>query len=71
MSNPFLRDYLDSLLSLERSFDLEAASQMIECLEKARAEHRRIFVFGNGGSAPPAHHITPKKKKQGVSHKTP
>ena len=57
MSNLFLRDYLDNLLSLERDFDLEAVSQMVECLEKARAEHKRIFVFGNGGSASHANHI--------------
>lgn len=57
MSELFLREYLDSLLSLGRNFDLEAVSQMIECFKKARAEHKRIFVFGNGGSASHANHI--------------
>lgn len=57
MIYPFLQDYLDSLLSLERDFDLEAVGQIIECLKKARAEHRRVFVFGNGGSASHANHI--------------
>lgn len=57
MANQYLRNYLDALLSLEQEFDLEAVSQMIEHLKKARAEHRRIFVFGNGGSASHANHI--------------
>ena len=56
MGNAYLRSYLDVLLSLGQAFDLEAVSRMIEQLEKARAEHRRIFVFGNGGSASHANH---------------
>ena len=57
MANQYLRRYMDALLSLEQEFDLEAVSQMIEQLKKARAERRRIFVFGNGGSASHANHI--------------
>ena len=57
MANLFLKHYLDSLLALEQSFDLEAVAQMIEQLEKARTEHKRIFVFGNGGSASHANHM--------------
>ena len=57
MANQYLRSYMDALLSLEQEFDLEAVSQMIEQLKKARAERRRIFVFGNGGSASHANHI--------------
>ena len=57
MIHPYVQDYLNSLLSLGQNFDLEAVSQMIEYLKQARTEHKRIFVFGNGGSASHANHI--------------
>lgn len=57
MAYSFLKEYLDSLIFWEHGFDLEAVSRMAEHLEKARAEHRRIFVFGNGGSASHANHM--------------
>lgn len=57
MVHSYLRSYLDALFALGQDFDLEAVSQMIEQMEKARREHRRIFVFGNGGSASHANHI--------------
>lgn len=70
MSHPFMRNYLEDLLSLEQSFDLEAVSQMASCFEKARRERRRIFVFGNGGSASHANHMACDLGKNVTSQET-
>ena len=42
MANQYLRSYMDALLSLEQEFDLEAVSQMIEQLKKARADRKSV-----------------------------
>src|SRR5579863_10783367 len=49
--------YKDELLHAIESIDLEKVSRAIEILAQARADGRRIFVCGNGGSASTASHF--------------
>src|ERR1017187_8054718 len=49
--------YKDELLHAIQSIDLEKVGRAIELLAQARAEGRRIFVCGNGGSASTASHF--------------
>jgi D-sedoheptulose 7-phosphate isomerase len=54
---PFPATYKAELLSALDTIDLEKVGQVIELLSRARAEGRRIFVCGNGGSASTASHF--------------
>jgi D-sedoheptulose 7-phosphate isomerase len=49
--------YKDELLQAIESIDLEKVGRAIEILAQARADGRRIFVCGNGGSASTASHF--------------
>ena len=56
MNNP--QDYLKSVSDVLLQVPREPIQEIIAILKKARAERRRIFIFGNGGSAATASHIT-------------
>jgi D-sedoheptulose 7-phosphate isomerase len=53
----FPQVYKDELIDAIQSIDLQKVGQAIEILAQARAENRRIFVCGNGGSASTASHF--------------
>lgn len=55
MSFPQL--YKNELLQAIESIDLEKVGRAIEILSQARADRRRVFVCGNGGSASTASHF--------------
>ncbi len=52
-----LKEYFDTETGLIASLDLARIEQIVETLERARREGRRVFVFGNGGSAATASHF--------------
>lgn len=51
-----LKAYLEDEIAVIRSLDLEAVNTVMNVLETARQEGRRIFICGNGGSAATASH---------------
>ena len=53
----FTEHYKSELLKTIDTIDLEKVNQAIDLFRKARAEDRRIFVCGNGGSAATASHF--------------
>lgn len=53
----FAQRYKEELLNAIQTMDLDRVGQAIEILAQARAEGRRIFVCGNGGSASTASHF--------------
>ena len=53
----FAADYKTHLLEAIESIDLEKVNKAIELFKEARANQRRIFVCGNGGSASTASHF--------------
>ena len=53
----FTADYKTHLLEAIESIDLEKVNKAIELFKEARANQRRIFVCGNGGSASTASHF--------------
>src|SRR5437868_5284217 len=55
--NRWLADYLKAQKAAHDSIPIEAVARLIEKLQKALAEERQIFVFGNGGSAANASHF--------------
>ncbi len=57
MENPFPGEYKSEFLKAIDAVDLQKVSQVIDIFRRARDEGRRIFVFGNGGSAASASHF--------------
>src|SRR2546421_12250387 len=55
--NSWLADYLKAQKAALDSIPVEAVQKLIESLQKALAQDRQIFVFGNGGSAANASHF--------------
>src|SRR5215470_17108066 len=63
----FPQQYKSELLKAIDTIDLEKVDKAIELFRNARAEGRRIFVCGNGGSASTASHFACDIVK-GASH---
>jgi len=55
--NSWITDYLKAQKAALDSIPVEAVQKLIESLQKALAQDRQIFVFGNGGSAANASHF--------------
>jgi len=53
----WINDYLKAQKMALDSIPIEAVGSLIEKFQKALAEDRQIFVFGNGGSAANASHF--------------
>jgi D-sedoheptulose 7-phosphate isomerase len=51
------RDYFNRLQSVVRDLDHERVDEIAEVLLQAHAQGRRVFLFGNGGSASLASHF--------------
>src|SRR5512142_212463 len=52
-----VKEYLAAEAELFARVDLTRVDQVIATLEKARQEGRKVFLFGNGGSAATASHF--------------
>jgi D-sedoheptulose 7-phosphate isomerase len=52
-----VKEYFETQARLFNQLDYAPVEQVIARLERARAEGRRIFLFGNGGSAATASHF--------------
>src|SRR5581483_9381143 len=55
--NRWITDFVTAQKAALDSIPVEAVAQLIETFQKAVAEDRQIFVFGNGGSAMNASHF--------------
>jgi len=53
----YISSYLDQLSQILQSLDQAQIAQIIRVLRQARAEGRRIYTMGNGGSAATASHL--------------
>jgi D-sedoheptulose 7-phosphate isomerase len=58
MKNTELINYFDRVSETLKLLDTEAITKFIEQLLIAREEEKNIFIFGNGGSAASASHVT-------------
>lgn len=55
--NNWITDYIKAQKAALDSIPVEAVAQLIQQFQKALAEDRQVFVFGNGGSAANASHF--------------
>ncbi len=65
------QDYFGRVIQALSSVPQEPISQIIEILKQTRAERKKIFVFGNGGSAATASHIVNDLLKSTVQPNLP
>lgn len=63
-----LRKYIDEEIRVLNSLNLDEINTVMNVLERARLERRRIFICGNGGSAATATHFAGDFNK-GLSEK--
>ena len=52
-----IKEYIEAELALMQRVALDPVEQIVAQLARARSEGRRVFVFGNGGSASTASHL--------------
>src|SRR5258707_5401044 len=55
--NRWITDFITAQKAALDSIPADAVAQLIQTFQKALAEDRQIFVFGNGGSAANASHF--------------
>ncbi|HIG28810.1 MAG TPA: SIS domain-containing protein [Verrucomicrobiales bacterium] len=53
----WIKDYIDRQKQTLDSIPTDAVAELIDLFKEAHKENRRIFVFGNGGSAANASHF--------------
>jgi len=63
--------YLQEQQALVARFDTTTLDVILEILERARLDHRHIFIFGNGGSASTASHFAADLGKNTVRSHMP
>ncbi|MFC1944192.1 SIS domain-containing protein [Chloroflexota bacterium] len=56
-TSQLVRGYIEEVRSTLSRLPVEEIERIVEVLEKARAERRRVFILGNGGSAATASHF--------------
>ncbi len=68
---PLIEDYLEQVVSTLRSLPVEQIAAVADAVAWAREAGRRVFVFGNGGSAATATHMACDLSKGTVLHGQP
>lgn len=66
-----LAHYFQEQAEILSHVDTQALNPILDILERARAERRHIFVFGNGGSASTASHFAADLQKNTVRSHMP
>jgi D-sedoheptulose 7-phosphate isomerase len=67
----YIQWYLDEISSILQQLPQDQIAQVIRILEKARADHKQIFLIGNGGSAATASHFANDLLKSTVAEGKP
>jgi len=52
-----INQYIEQVRNTLSGLDVEKIEQIVDILQEARAERRRVYIFGNGGSAATASHF--------------
>ncbi len=52
-----IKNYLSEISATLAKLPVEGITQVVELLEQARANRKRVYIFGNGGSAATASHF--------------
>jgi D-sedoheptulose 7-phosphate isomerase len=71
MFETYLRSYLEELKAALDELSPAGISAALRAFERARLEHRQIFIIGNGGSAATAAHMACDLGKGTVDYRNP
>jgi D-sedoheptulose 7-phosphate isomerase len=66
-----VRSYVEELTASLNAFSHSALASVVDVLERARRDQRRIFIIGNGGSAATASHMACDLAKGTVDQRNP
>ena len=58
MKNTEFSEYFARVSDTLNRVDLKAVTQLVQLLLKTREDEKNVFIFGNGGSAATASHVT-------------
>jgi len=53
----YIQRYINEISDILHRLPQETIAQIIQTLEQARMDHKKIFLIGNGGSAATASHF--------------
>jgi len=66
-----IKKYISEVSATLERLPIENIAQVVELLEEARLKAKRVFIFGNGGSAATASHFAADLSKGTISHGKP
>jgi D-sedoheptulose 7-phosphate isomerase len=66
-----IRKYLSEVSATLAKLPVEGIAQVVELLGQARLNRKRVYIFGNGGSAATASHFASDLSKGAISHGKP
>ena len=62
-----IKKYISEVSATLERLPIENIAQVVELLEEARLKAKRVFIFGNGGSAATASHFAADLSKRAIS----
>lgn len=62
-----IKRYISEVDAILERLAIENIAQVVELLEEARLKAKRVFIFGNGGSAATASHFAADLSKRAIS----
>ena len=66
-----IKKYVSEVSAILERLPIENIAQVVELLEEARLKAKRVFIFGNGGSAATASHFAADLSKGAISKGKP
>jgi len=66
-----IKNYLSEVSATLAKLPVEGITQVVELLEQTRANRKRVYIFGNGGSAATASHFASDLSKGAISKGKP
>jgi len=66
-----IKKYLSAVSATLAKLPVEGIAQLVELLEQARVNRKRVYTFGNGGSAATASHFASDLSKGAISKGKP
>ncbi len=66
-----IKNYLSEVSATLAKLPVEGIAQVVELLAQARANRKRVYIFGNGGSAATASHFASDLSKGAISKGKP
>jgi D-sedoheptulose 7-phosphate isomerase len=70
-SSQIIKNYINEISATLAKLPVDSIEQVVQVLEAARTQKKRVFLFGNGGSAATASHFACDLAKGAIAHGKP